>query len=169
MTTRAREVLTDCEHALADFEAAPNSPFQRPRGVAVMTLLRTVGLVLKNVDGPNGSEKFRRLIDDHWKRLNSRKPEPRIFHQFIDEERYNVVHLYDPAARVNITIRVGGVATGGISDPPGPTTFEFVMKKGSFQGREPSELCREAMMFWKNYLDEIDRDAAVTPSVTTDQ
>ena len=50
MTARAREALDDCEHALADFANGANTVYQASRWVAVMTLLRTVGLVLKDVD-----------------------------------------------------------------------------------------------------------------------
>jgi hypothetical protein len=44
MTTRAREALADCEHALADYEAGANTVYQRCRWVALITLVRTVGL-----------------------------------------------------------------------------------------------------------------------------
>jgi hypothetical protein len=160
MTTRARLALAYCEHALDDYEAGANTVFQWPRWVAVMTLLRTVGLVLKDVDRPAGDAAMQLAIDDHWQRLKATKPEPRIFHDFIYAERYDVVHLFDPSAQVNITIQLGGVSTGGGSNPAGPATFEFVMKKGPFEGRDSRELCREAIDFWKAYLDEIDREAA---------
>ena len=48
-------------------------------GVAVMTLLRTIGLVLKKVDHPARNARMKRAIDDHWRRLKGTKPEPRIF------------------------------------------------------------------------------------------
>lgn len=164
MTTRAREALADCEHALTDFEGGANTVFQRSRWVAVMTLLRTVGLVLKAVDHPAADVATQRRIDADWQRLNATKPEPRIFHEFIDAERADVVHLYDPSAQVNVTVRLGGVwwnpATGESgADLCGPTTFDFVMKKGPFKGRDPLELCREAIAFWRDYLDAVDRSS----------
>jgi hypothetical protein len=107
MTTRARQALADCEHALVDFERGANTDFQRPRWVAVMTLLRTVGLVLKAVDRQAADDTTKRRIDEAWKQLNTTKPEPRIFHDFIDAERAAVVHLYEPSAGLNITIRPG--------------------------------------------------------------
>ena len=92
MTARAREALADCEHALADFEASANTVFQRPRWVAVMTLLRTVGLVLKDVDRrPPASAEVQNRIDDAWDRLKREKDDParrpHVFHDFIDAER----------------------------------------------------------------------------------
>lgn len=157
MTLRARLALTDCEHALTDYEAGANTPFQRPRWVAAITLLRTVGLVLKDVDRPAADVATQGRMDAAWKQLKATKPEPRIFHDFIDAERYNVVHLYDPSARVNVTIRLGGVSTGGGSNLAGPATNEFVMWKGFFAGRDPRELYREAIAFWRTYLDAIDK------------
>jgi hypothetical protein len=156
MTTRARSALADCEHALTDYEAGVNTPFQWSRWVAVITLLRTVGLVLKRVDGPAADKATRERIDKQWEQVYENKPVPRIFHDFIDAERFNVVHRYDPGALVNVTIQLGGVSTGGVSNPAGPPTYEFVMRKGFFEGRDPRELCREAIAFWRTHLDAID-------------
>ena len=161
MTTRAREALADCEHALADFAASANTPFQRPRWVARMTLLRTVSLVLWAVDRPRAAPDVQRRIDDAWARLKATKPEPRIFHDFIDDERFKVVHLYEIRSAVNITLRPGAVwwnaRTGETgSEPSGPTTFDFVMREGYFTGRDPLDLAREAITFWRDYLDAID-------------
>lgn len=156
MTTRARLALADCEHALTDYEAGANTPFQWPRWVAVMTLLRTVGLVLERVDRPPADVATQGRMDAAWKRLKATKSKPHIFHDFINAERGDVVHRYDPSARVNVTIRLGGVSTGGGSNPAGPATYEFVMWKGPFEGRDSRELCREAIAFWRTYLDAIE-------------
>ena len=160
MTTRARLALADCEHALADYEAGANTRFQWPRWVAVMTLLRSVGYVLKDVDRPAAPVAVRTRIDEEWQRLQSEKAvdgRPRhIFWDFIEAERANVVHFYDPSARVNVTIRLGGVSTGGADTPAGSTTVGFVMFKGPYQGADPRELCLQAIAFWRAYLDGID-------------
>jgi hypothetical protein len=161
MTTRARAALADCEHALTDYEAGANTVFQYPRWVAVITLLRMVGHVLDKVDGPAANAEVQQRIRDAWKRLNASKPEPRIFHEFIDEDRNLTLKAYEVRPMVNITIRVGGVwwnaQTGESgSDPSGPTTVEFIMREGPFKGRDTRELCREAIAFWRMYLDAID-------------
>jgi hypothetical protein len=158
MTTRAREVLADCEHALADFEASWNTQqFGRPRWVALITLLRTVGLVLYAVDRMAAEPPHRQRIDDAWARLNATKPEPRIFHDFIDAERASVVHLYEPSAGLNVTIRPASnlfrLPTGEL----GSTTFDFVMRKGPFEGQNPLQLARDAIRFWREYLNDIER------------
>ena len=84
------------------------------------------------------------------------KPEPRIYHEFIDTERTAVVHCYAPSARVDVTVQLGGVSCGGGGSPAGPARYDFVMWKGPFEGRDPRELCREAIAFWQAYLDAIE-------------
>jgi hypothetical protein len=164
MTTRAREALADCEHALTDFEAGANTAFQRSRWVAVLTLLRTVGLVLKAVDRPIADTATQQRIDAAWDRLKATKPEPRIFHDFIDGERTQVVHFYEVRAGVNITVRPGPATFGGMMfgayGGGGATTFDYIMREGPFRGRDPLELSREAIAFWRDYLDAIDRTTA---------
>ncbi len=171
MKGRARAALADCENALVDFEASVNTSFQKTRWIAVMSLLRTVGLVLKEVDHPAASPDVQRRIDTAWKDLNATKPNPRIFHDFIDHERYQVVHLYEINTRVNATVapipepHTYFLATMFDDDEDSgfgwnPTTFTFFMRSGPFTGRDPCELCREAIQFWRNYLDGIDSGAA---------
>jgi hypothetical protein len=162
MTTRAREVLGDCEHALTDFAASANTEFQRTRWVAMTTLLRTVLDVLEKVDGPAGSREARRRIDAARKRLHSEegKVKWRIYHEFVEDERNNVVHVYEVLARVNATIALPSLSwMPAVDDPRGgtvTTTYDFIMKDGPYQGRDPRELCREAINFWRCYLDDID-------------
>ena len=167
---RAREALADCDSALSDFQAGANSPFQRSRWVAVMTLLRTVGLVLKDVDRPaaRATPDVQRRMDDAWKRLKAEEHNPalrpHIFHDFIDAERYQAVHLYEIRSAVNVTIRPGAapgspldwapVVTGGLGGFP--TMYDFFMKDGPFKGRDPLDLCRDAIEFWRQYLDAIE-------------
>jgi hypothetical protein len=45
-----------------------------------------------------------------------------------------------------------GLHGGGVE-----TTMDFVMRTGPYQGRDPRTLCREAIAFWKDYLDAIER------------
>lgn len=161
MTTRARQVLVDCEHALADFAASANSEFQRPRWIAVITLLRTVLDVLEQVDARDADRTKRSRIHAARKRLFEKKPEPRIFHDFIEDERNDAVHEYELGAAVNVRILVGQAIPWMPTaiDPrggTGTTTYEFFMRDGPFKGRDPRELCREAIEFWRAYLNEID-------------
>ena len=112
-----------------------------------MTLLRTVRDVLEKIDGPAGTRETRRKIDAGRKSLFAKEPEPRIYHEFIEDERNNVVHVYEVSARVDVTVRLGD---------QGPATCDFVMRDGPYKGRDPRELAAEAIDFWRDYLDKIE-------------
>src|SRR3990172_5905920 len=104
--TRAREVLADCELALADFEAAGPTPYWRTRWTGLVSLLRCVGHVLHKVDAVQ-STNLKKAVADAWDDLKKTKPEPRIYWEFIEEERNNILKAYEFGARMNTTIRPG--------------------------------------------------------------
>jgi hypothetical protein len=89
------------------------------------------------------------------------RPEPRIFWEFIEAERNNVLKAYEIGVGVNFTVRPGtaylNLVTGQTSSSPsGPTTFDAFMRSGPFTGQDPLALCRDAIEFWRKYLDTID-------------
>ena len=61
--TRAREVLADCELALADFEAAGPTPYWRTRWTGLVSLLRCVGHVLHKVDAVQSTNLKKAVAD----------------------------------------------------------------------------------------------------------
>lgn len=160
--TRAREVLADCELALTDFEAAGPTPYWRTRWTGLVALLRMVGHVLDKVDAKQ-STSFKEAIRDAWEDLKTSKPEPRIFWAFIDEERNNVLKAYKVGARLNSTFRPGAahLSLSGESQqgPSGPTTYESFIRSGVFDGRDAVDVCRDAITFWKDFLDKVDAGA----------
>jgi hypothetical protein len=171
-TAHAREVLGDCRRVLEVLEADMSTAFWRPRWAGLMALLRAVGHVLDKVDG-KVSDAARKVIDSEWQELKRSEPEPRIFWGFIEAERNSVLKAYEIGAGVNVTVRPGVAwfnrATGESgSGSGGPTTFEAFMRSGPFEGQDPLELCRDAIRFWTEYLDMIDRKSAATV-ITTPQ
>lgn len=161
MTIRAREVLADCEQLLEAITTDMSASLWRPRWAGLISLLRAVGHVLDKVDGKN-SPTTRSVIDLEWQRLNDSKPDPAIFWRFIDDERNNVLKLYEIGSAVNITVRPGAAnlclsTEETHSSMSGSTTVEPFMRSESFKGQDPLTLCREAIQFWKIYLDRIDR------------
>jgi hypothetical protein len=161
MTIHAREVLGDCERVLDVINADMSTELWRPRWAGLVALLRAVGHVLKEVDTKT-SDAAREVIESEWKKLD---PKPDIFSKFIKAERDNVLKAYEIGARVNTTVRPGAadlnLAPGEASSAPGgPTTFDAFMRSGPFQGRDPLQLCREAIAFWHSHLDSIDRELA---------
>lgn len=129
----------------------------------MITLLRTVLDVLDKVDRRTGTPEAQERIAAARKELFESKPDPRIFHEFIEDERNDTVHVYEIRARGRTIIQLGSVwwnpgtgESGGT--PSGPAKYDFYMSDGPFKGRDPRELCRDAIEFWRQYLDNIDAE-----------
>lgn len=156
---RAREVLADCEHALADFEAAGATPYWRTRWTGVVALLRAVGHVLQKIDAGR-SEDIKKAIATEWENLRKSKPEPRIFWDFIEEERNNILKTYEFGTRMNTTIRPGTVhlslSRESSEGPSGLTTYESFIRSGTFTERDALEVCQDAIAFWHVFLDRVE-------------
>jgi hypothetical protein len=162
VTTRARLVLADCEAALDDLAVFDQSALRR-RWVAVVALLRAVGHVLDKVDGAR-SRPIRTVVDQKFRELKMTKPEPAVFWSFIEDERNSVLKTYEFGVRSEITIAVGRAAfrvdeQGGkaVEVPFTPTRVEFLLQDGPFAGQNPVAVVRQAIQFWGDYLDDVDR------------
>jgi hypothetical protein len=159
---RAREVLADCKLALTDFEAAGPTLYWRTRWTAMVALLRSVGQVLHQIDAARSAE-LKEPIAKAWAELKRTKPEPRIFWEFIEQERNSILKAYEVGVRLNTTIRPGtlhmSLSGQDWSGPSGPTTYEAFMRSGVYGGRDALEVCREAIAFWQGYLDRIEAAA----------
>lgn len=164
MTTNARAVLQDCEAALGDLRSGATGLLWRTRWVAAVALLRTVGHVLDKVDGRR-SPQLRTAVGAAYEELNRTRPEPRIFWQFIEEERNNLLKVYEFGVQQNVTLRPAtpwfnlGTGEGG-SAGGGPTTYEHLVRGGQFAGQDPREVVQQAIDWWKEYLADVDRRAA---------
>jgi hypothetical protein len=164
MTIKAREVLRDCGSLLAELTTEPPDELWRLRWAGLVALLRAVAHVLDKIDGPSSPET-RQVIDSAWEKLKKSKPEPKIFWDFIEAERNNVLKAYVFGPRISITVRPGpawlNLATGASGGSPGgPTTFDYFMRSGAFDGHGPRQPCLEAIEFWSSYLDAIEREIA---------
>lgn len=128
----------------------------------MITLLRAVGHVLDKVDGRTSPE-LRELIDEMYQRLKDHEPHSAIFWRFIEEERNNVLKLYRFSVRGNLTIGVPPGSIGFVTDPLGTrylpeSSFEILpLGDGPFKGRLPVTVVQQAIEFWRNHLDEIDK------------
>jgi len=164
ITLQARETLADCAVAIEDFETSAATKYWRTRWVAVVTLLRSVGYVLEKVDAPS-DPTVGAAISAEFQDLKRSKPEPHIYWEFIDKERHSVVKEMEFGAHLNITVRPGTAwwnpktgETGGL--PSGETTYDHFMVGSVFEGRDPRELCHQAMAFWNNHLKQVERRIA---------
>ena len=164
MTTQARYVLGDCERLLAAIGQDMPTDLWRPRWAGLVALLRAVGHVLKKVDRAR-SREARQVINEAWEELRRSKPAPKIFWQFVQAERNNVLKAYALSTGVNTSIRPGAgrinmaIGESG-SAPSGPTTYNAFMRSGPFECQDPLQLCRDAIAFWHAYLDTIDQRIA---------
>jgi hypothetical protein len=164
MTAAARIVLADCEEALAEIADGVQGGAWRRRWITTVVLLRVVGHVLDKVDSMR-SAAHKRAIADGWTSLQRSKPEPAIFWGFIDEERNSILKEYRLSAGQGVTVRPGGVSvnlrTGEQHASEGlPPIYHYVINDGQFKGRDQRDVLREAIEWWRSYLDAIDRQVA---------
>ena len=152
MTRAAREVLEDSRVALAGFSDGIQGREWRVKWISAVVLLRAVGHVLDKVDGDN-NDSLALAIQEAWRELQSTKPEPAIFWQFINDERNNILKEYLINAGQGVTVNLGSV--------PPHVTYHYVINSGPFAGREQRQLIGDAIDWWQCYLDRVDQLAAV--------
>ncbi len=168
MTEAARYVLGDCKYALARHSNGLEGEDFRTSWVVVVTLLRAVGHVLIKVDAKSNS-RIATAVNEEWDKFKATKPEPRILWEFIEQERNNVLKLYQigvdrgirikgPQIRGEETIIEVDHATsrGGRGFSPGAKYFSYI-RSGRFAGRSEREVAQEAVEFWEDFLDRIDK------------
>ena len=160
MTRQARLVLDDCHGALSDLIDGIQGAQWRRRWITCVVLLRVVGHVLDKIDG-NASGVLRDEIRASYDRLKQTRPEPKIFWEFIELERNNILKEYKVNAGQGIRI-IGGKTvyneTGNIVDSTsGSIDYLYHIRSGPFVGRSQHDVICEAIDWWQRYLDEIDR------------
>jgi len=124
---------------------------------ALVALLRAVGHVLKKVDAGR-STSLAKAVDVRWHLWGQHREANRIFWEFIEAERNNVLKAYDFGyAEEDVTIeeaRDDGTAVRYANVP-----FFSPLRTGPFVGRPGLEIAREAIAWWGRELDAIE-DAA---------
>lgn len=150
MTKVARHVIADCREAHNELVDGLSGSLWRRRYYVCVALLRTVGHVLHKVDS-EVSSKHASVIEDWWQNQKDTKPEPAIYWSFVEEERNLFIKTYGPVAAQNMTVYPGADRESEIS---------YVMKDGAFQGVDPRKLILDAIEWWEQELDTIDRNVA---------
>lgn len=162
MTKHARVVLQDCRHAIAKHTDDLQAEDFRISWISIVTLLRAVGHVLKNVDGQQ-SPAMKRAIDKKWSELEQSKPEPYIFWEFILKGRNQFLKMYEHGIVREITIPIESdlyvsidLANGsGKLSSPNAEIKSYILR-GQFEGFSEQEVARMAYDWWKKYLDDVD-------------
>jgi hypothetical protein len=91
---------------------------------------------------------LRAAIDKAWEELKRTKPEPRIFWSFSEDERNYVLKEYQIRAGYDITV---------YPDAERPADHRYVINAGPYKGRHQAEVIAEAIAWWEQYLDAIEK------------
>jgi hypothetical protein len=163
MTSAARETLEDCRGALAELADGVQGRDWRRKWILAVVLLRAVGHVLDKVDGSKTST-YRAAIDRWWSELKASKPAPSIFWHLIDEERNTILKEYQTTASQGVTLQPTvieiNVRTGEQKvDPPKPPIYHYTFNSGPYKERDQREVLLEAIAWWEQQLDLVDREA----------
>lgn len=151
MILQAEKVLQDCREALGDFTDGLQGGRWRRHWILCVTLVRCVGHVLDKVDGkPNTT--LGSIVEEDYDKLKKSDPEPRIFWEFIEGERNNILKAYRISAGQGVTIHVG----------ENKTTYHYVINEGFFKGWDQRDLLKEAISFWEQHIAEIKRKLGET-------
>jgi hypothetical protein len=152
MTVSARKVLRDCEFAYECLELEEDERKFKLLWVSCVSLLRAVGHVLKKVDCPN-DPLLKTRVDQWWARMNSEKEKHKVFFEFIEQERNNLLKEYEM-----------GFLSGEMEVLVGPQAETFTlsgteycpMSYGLFEGEDCREVVHLAISWWAGQLKIID-------------
>ena len=163
MTQRARIVLDDCRGALIELKDGLQGAQWRRRWITCIVLLRTVGHVLDKVDA-KASNAMRVVVDKAYSQIKQTRPEPLIYWYFIEADRNLILKEYKITAGQGIRA-IGGMATydqfGKLVDSEaGSIEYLYKINTGRFAGRQQHDLVQEAIDWWQDYLEKIDKAAA---------
>lgn len=162
-TKAARIVLEDCKTLAEYFRDDAVYLGHRFKWITMLVLLRTVGHVLEKADASESPEA-EEAIEQAWADLKNTRPEPRIFWEFIEEGRNNIVKEYklgiETRVRLDFVLLNPGVDPESVPSKSGSGKVEYIVKFGPFAGRPQKEVILEAIEWWESYLDRIDTDGA---------
>ena len=163
MTAAARRVLGDCEAALNMLEDEEDERRWRVLWAGAMALLRTVGHVLRNVDGADAS--VHRVVDAAWGRWKADRSSNAVFWEFIEEERNNILKEYRfsvlDSAEVGLVVVAREDEDSGhpVQDEavfsPGENLFRPLVD-GFGTGEDARDVYGEALQWWDAELSRIE-------------
>lgn len=167
---RAWLVLDDCKYARSLLETRCVDKQWRYQWFATLALLRSVGYVLQKID-TQASARHKNVIKSEYKRLQSTKPVPEIFWEFIKKERDLVVHDYlfadwlggASACTAFSYYDTGKIETITFDQPVGNIdVYSRSFLHGHFKGRTKLDVVDEAIAWWTTYLRGLDTQISAT-------
>jgi hypothetical protein len=164
---RAWLVLDDCKYARSLLETPCVDKKWRYQWFATVALLKSVEYVLESVDTQAGA-RHKNVIESEYKRLQSTRPVPEIYWEFIHRERNLVVHEYLFAdwlggASPGVTAfsytepDTGKIETITFDQPVGNIdVYSKSFLDGHFKGRTKLDVVDEAIAWWTTCLRGLD-------------
>ena len=158
MTVAARRVLADCEVVLEMLDDERDEQRWRVLWVGALALLRAVGHVLQKVDGQ--TPRARAAIDAAYQNWKSRQPEHRIFRDFIEKQRNNILKEY----RMNVldSAQVPVVVHSDVGSITDETLFILdenlfrPVTEGFGADEDARDMYREAIGWWETELSRLE-------------
>jgi hypothetical protein len=163
----AREVLSRCSYLLKELREAPTGVAWEAKYSGALALLRSVGHVLDKTDS-SFSTALKTAISQWWKELKSRKSADAIFWQFVDQDRNLILKESKLRAGQSVSVFVQGVSAVALAagqERPASVpqaavpkaNFAYQMNAGPFVGDDPRDLIEEAIRWWNDQLDQIEK------------
>jgi hypothetical protein len=151
---KSRDVLQDCKHAVELLEQESHPDTFRVLYVAAVALARAVGHVLQKVDAKL-NDRLSSAVAAAYEDWKSQRAENRIFWDFIEEERNQVLKQYEL-----------GFFAGPINVMAGREIHRLdehlfcPITSGPFAGEDCRDVLHECITWWEEKLARIDSPIA---------
>lgn len=165
MTLAAHTVLGDCIQAAAQLTDGVQGAQWRISYMANVALLRAVYHVLESRDVA-GDPRLRQAFMIWSADLLKSKPKPEIYWEFIVSERNLLLKEYQSSAGQGVTVPGNlfemNLETGEQkSSRLGSIEHHYTMNDGAFMGRDHRDLVQEAISWWYDQLEMLEKAANV--------
>jgi hypothetical protein len=163
MILAARTVLEDCSQAAVQLTDGIQGAQWRIAYMANVALLRAVYHVLESQDVA-GDQRLRQVFKRWAADLLKSKPKPEIYWEFIVSERNLLLKEYLSSAGQGVTapdvwfelnLKNGEQKTTRI----GAIEHHYTMNDGVFMGRDHRDLVQEAISWWYEQLEMLEKAA----------
>jgi len=150
---KAKQVLEDCRRAHSLLELETDPQIFRILFVSAVTLCRAVGHVLDKVDSREHPE-LEVPVKNWWNNLNSDKTKNTIFHNFIEQQRNNIVKEYvfshdDQDQPIIVLPEMEAFTLDELLFCP--------ITDGEFAGEDCRDILNEAIKWWDEQLTKLER------------
>jgi hypothetical protein len=149
---QARTLVLDCRAAVERYSSEPNDESLPWQWLLIVSLLKSVAVVLHRADAVNSSPRLRRAICEKWHRLCSARPEPRIYWDFIDCEYDRILADYRGA----LVLGGGYLPVQRSEHGVACIRTELLLRDGVYAGCSSVRTALAALEWWSRYLDGID-------------